>query len=175
MDKVIKIGLLFCFSIISISIFYSAVISKDKPLTRDECFRLGSNERTELCLIELESRNPQPTPIVAYFINDELSLIKLEEINIDFLSYPYNNPQPVLNAIVRNNSEFIAKEIVLKIKLYRDKGTCSDSAIDTIYIKGPSALLGGDSEKIKTPFNTNFNFEANKGFYDCVEVVSAKY
>jgi hypothetical protein len=105
------------------------------PLTRDECYRLGSNERTLLCLQEIERRNPGPTPIL---LNGSGFQIINATANGD--NFPIT---------ITNNSGYSVQNVVVKFIFYKESPkenpTCGVlKPIDTQYWKLSGIIGIGD-------------------------------
>lgn len=136
--------------------------------TVDDCLKLGSNYRTDLCLEKLNQENAVPTPSPAFFPIDELEL-KYREMKKD--SNYVNNP--TLNMTIANNSDSLTvKNIILKVTFYREKQEgCDGTPDDTQYIQVNEILYPRD---VKTTSGTvTTAFDTSRGFNYCVQITNA--
>ena len=141
---------------------------QSRPLTESECYRLGSNERTNLCLASL--RTPQPEPAIV----EPDSLKKIVLSNVDIGVYSDN---AILSGNIKSDVILPVDNVIAKVRIYksRPKGSpCDDTQIDTQYVKLSKTLMPGDSYAVGESFNS-LALSRNTAFNYCTEIVSAHY
>jgi hypothetical protein len=127
-------------STVVIVIFFWALANYNKrTLTADECLRLDTNLKTQICLDKLK-----PSPIPDTYATQEI----LSQVSLSETKRVGNND--IFWGILKNNSKLTITNIVLKANFSRDKN-CKD-IIDTQYIALDVVLFPGDIKTINTPF-----------------------
>lgn len=142
--------------------FYQA-----RPLTRAECYRLGSNERMLLCLQEVAKRNPAPQPTL-------LPENKISELILhggSMTGTNYYGANPIYTATLENKTEYALYNVTVKFTFYPLGKSCTDLASDTQYVIVAKSILSGDSEAVKTTITTPFDTSGR--FTWCSQVVQA--
>lgn len=151
------------------AIFIAFYLYQRRPLTREECYRLGSNERMLLCLQEVAQSNPTPEPVL--LPDSELGLIILNGGRMTGNTYYNNNPS--YEATLQNKTDKTLYNVIVKFTFFPpDKYTCKDPAFDTQYVNVASVVYPGDSVAIKTAVQTPFDTSGR--FTWCSQVVGAK-
>lgn len=162
--KAIIIGIV----VILIGVFFY----QTRPLTKSECYRLGSNERMLACLAEVESRNPTPTTQPEYLTDTELLLLSLNNQHMDGNSY--YNQNPTFTGTLQNNTGRTAYDVMVQFKFfpYTTGGNCNDASADTEYLNVTPMIISGDSKALKV--NVQTPFDTSGRFSWCAKVVAAK-
>lgn len=138
-----------------------------KPLTKDECYRLGSNERMYACLAEVAQRNPTQD---LFLPENQLNQLSLN--GGDMKGNSYYNQNPTYSATLQNKTGQTLYDVTVRFKFYKSSGTCNDVSDDTQYVNVAPVIYAGDSKAISTIVETPFNTSGS--FKWCAEVVQAK-
>ena len=108
-NSTVNYKIFFFIALIVIAVLGYKVYS-DNTLTYEECLKLGSNERTAICLQELERRNPQPAePTI-----EDLSVIEVADPVMD----NSRGLNPYFTATLRNNGAVGLKNITFRFKFF---------------------------------------------------------
>jgi hypothetical protein len=148
-------------------ITWKLLFPSSKPLTRDECFRLGSNERTNLCLLEISQKEEanKPPP-------DTFPIYKLIVSDTKMTGNSYYNNNPVYEASIKNTDTAPAGPIYMRVRFYPyNTKECNNSPSDTTYVKVSDLIQGGDTQRVKTTVFTNF--DTSGAFTWCADISSA--
>lgn len=138
--------------IFALLVFIAYKLVVPTPLTKEECYRLGSNERTILCLNEIESRNPEPT----------LPPFPLYDLNVSNVAAGNGSFYQIT---IKNNNNYNANHVQIKTEYMKKK---NDPVFDTTYYD-IGAIGGGDTVTRSVPLSNyqNIYFQAT--------VVNAEY
>lgn len=155
-----------------VAIFLGFYFYQRRPLTKEECYRLGSNERMAACLADVASRNPSPPPVT--LSTNDLYLLTLNGGKMSGNSY--YNPNPTYEATLRNNTGKVVQNVIAQFKFFpysqKNTGDCNGPSDDTEYVKISNLILAGDSQGVKVVVQTPY--DTSKGFSWCVKIVSAE-
>lgn len=150
--------------VVLIGVFFLGLyLYQSRGLTESECYRLGSNERTQLCLAKFVS----PTLSPSQFSPADLTLLTLGSQK---MSGGYT---PVYQATLQNNSLSPAINAVGRFRFYKSGGSasCDNSQIDTQYEYLTKFINTGDTQSIRLAVSTPA--DTTSGFRWCVDVVGA--
>lgn len=110
-----------------------------QPLTRAECYRLGSNERTLLCLSEFDLPDTSP-----------------EEVSVDPSSLQVSNPSwkwkgtvPYIDVTLKNNSGAALSKVGLKIEYHKEGQDCASPVLDSESYIYDTFIGAGDTKIIQ--------------------------
>lgn len=144
--------------------------NQTRNLTIEDCVKLGSNERAELCLQEVEK---QAKIERAQYPNlSNISLVTTESVSMT--GNTYYVPNPTIHATIRNNAPIRIFDPTLKITFVKDQSRCEDgdNVIDTQYVTFYSIINAGDTLRVESVVPTNA--DTSGVFQACYFVVSAK-
>lgn len=140
-----KIGL-YSLLILSVSIgiyLISLALNSNpqKPITKDECYRLGSNERMNRCLLEFE-QNVDDENVLDAIPEDQFEyiIVNTAESTID------NN---TISLSIKNITSYDLSSVTYKVKFYKSEpASCYLGSDDTKYVKLYGYILKGDTRVI---------------------------
>jgi hypothetical protein len=136
-----------------------------QALTKDDCYKLGSNLRMEECLNEIDQKTQvSPTQF-------DISQLTILDKKMD--GNTYYNSNPTFSATIKNNGTSAASNVIAKFKFfpYNSAQSCADDSTDTVYLKISNIILPGDTQLVKQIVTTNF--DTSDAFTWCAEIVSA--
>lgn len=149
-----------------LGVFLIYRLTSPKPLTRDECYRLGSNERMQFCLIEIENREKTPaSPPPLPSVTSAVSALGAEWI--------WEGQQPIIYVKTQNNSDKYIDTVRYQIKYFTDKkATCvSNNVADTQETNVVVEIAPTSIKRVGVPVETTLN--QNGGLIFCVETLGA--
>ncbi len=124
--------------------------SKPKVLNREECFKLGSNERMFMCLEEVKRQESQ-----AEDANWKPKAgVKIIDLSSTVLHI--KNGTVTFEATFKNNDEVTYKDPVIRILLYFDQTAECDpaKAYETAYMTWEGVLPAGTTKRVKLSADT---------------------
>lgn len=155
---------------ISVAILLSLIayrILYPPQLTKDECYRLGSNERMNACLLEIKNRSLKDVPPKEDLEFTPISDLELTSVKVDGGYTPY-----IYGTITNKNSILVARSIILKITFNKYGIDSCTNSLDTQYVNIAEVLLPGDSKAFREPVYTEFN--TIDAFNYCYSLETAK-